>query len=173
MRLFGASFIGLGSYHVSKRRIRSQIQQHGGGIPNLVYQLAELWLYRELVWNLTARDLKVKYQRSWLGFLWTLMNPLVTIAILVTVFSYVVRLPITHYWAFLISGYFVWNFFSQTLNGGVQAAVGNAYLSRSAYFPQEVLVVSAAFARMIEFLGELAIVMAILVLFHHKGIPLS
>ena len=64
-------------------------------------------------------------------------------------------------------------FFSQTLNGGVQAAIGNAYLSRSAYFPQEVLVISAAFARMIEFFGEMVIVMVFLAIFHHHGVPLS
>jgi lipopolysaccharide transport system permease protein len=115
----------------------------------------------------------VKYQRSWLGFVWTLLNPLVTIGVLVTVFSYVVRISIAHYWAFLISGYFAWNFFSQTLNGGVQAAVGNAYLSRRAYFPQEVLVLSAALARMVEFIGELTIVMVFLIVFHHNGLPVS
>jgi ABC-type polysaccharide/polyol phosphate export permease len=72
-----------------------------------------------------------------------------------------------------ISGYFAFNFFSQTLNGGVQAAVGSTYLTRSSYFPQEVLVVSSALARLLEFLGELAIVMVLLAIFHHKKFPLS
>jgi ABC-2 type transport system permease protein len=171
--MFMSGLVGIGSYHASRQRIRSRTREHGGAAPGLTQQLGELWRFRELIWNMTARDLKVKYKRSWLGFLWTLMNPLITVGVLVTVFSYVVRLPIIHYWAFLISGYFAWNFFSQTLNGGVQAAVGYAYLSRSAYFPQEVLVVSAAFARLVEFFGELVIVMGVLALFHHGGIPMS
>jgi ABC-type polysaccharide/polyol phosphate export permease/GT2 family glycosyltransferase len=171
--LFIKSLSGLGSYHASKSRIKGQTIQHGGENPKLTIQLAELWRYRELIWNLTTRDLKIKYQRSWLGFIWTLLNPLITIGVLVTVFSYVVRIPIPHYWAFLLSGYFSWNYFSQTLNGGVQAAVGNAYLSRSAYFPQETLVISAALARLVEFVGELTIVMLFLVCFHHKGLPIS
>ncbi len=171
--IFGASFVGLGSYHASKWRIRGLARESGRSPSRLVGQTSELWRYRELVWNLTTRDLKVKYQRSWLGFFWTLLNPLITVAVLVAIFSYVVRLPIVHYWAFLISGYFVWNFFSQTLNGGVQAAVGNAYLTRSSYFPQEVLVVSSALARLLEFLGELMIVLFLLAIFHHKGVPLS
>jgi ABC-type polysaccharide/polyol phosphate export permease len=172
-RIFVGSLSGLGSYRVSRGRMRSQTQQSGGRPPRLTGQLSELWRYRGLVWNLAARDLKVKYQRSWLGFLWTLLNPLITIGVLITVFSYVVRLPIDHYWAFLISGYFAWNFFSQTVNGGVQAALGNAYLTRSAYFPQEALVVSSALARLLEFLGELSIVLVLLAIFHHNGIPLS
>jgi ABC-type polysaccharide/polyol phosphate export permease/GT2 family glycosyltransferase len=168
-----AGFAGIGSYHASRRRIQAPTVRNGGNLPKLAGQLPELWRYRELVWNLTVRDLKVKYQRSWLGFMWTLLNPLCTVGVLVAVFSYVVRIPIDNYWAFLISGYFAWNFFSQTLNGGVQAAVGNAYLTRSVYFPQEVLVVSAALARLLEFLGELMIVMVILAIFHHQGVPLS
>jgi ABC-type polysaccharide/polyol phosphate export permease/GT2 family glycosyltransferase len=168
-----ASLTGLGSYQASRWRLRGKIRQHGGSIPGFFGQLSEFLRYRELMWNLTKRDLKVKYRRSLLGFLWTILNPLVTVGVLVLVFSYVVRINISHYWAFLISGYFVWNFFSQTLNGGVQASVDNAYLTRSAYFPQEVLIISAALARLIEFLAELAIVMVLLAIFHHKGLPLS
>jgi ABC-type polysaccharide/polyol phosphate export permease/GT2 family glycosyltransferase len=173
VQIFVASLVGLGSYYASRRRIREYSRYACGKPPKLKGQLHELWCFRELIWNLTKRDLKVKYQRSWLGFLWTLLNPIITVGVLVTVFSYVIRIPIEHYWAFLISGYFAWNFFSQTLNGGVQAAVGNAYLTRSAYFPQEVLVLSAALARFLEFLGELLIILFLLVLFHHHGIPFS
>lgn len=173
IRIFGACFLGFGSYHASVWRMRSQFKQSGGSIPGLIPQLLELLRYRELVWNLTARELKVKYQRSWLGFLWTLLNPLITIGVLVTVFAHIMRIPIDNYWAYLISGYFAWSFFSQTINGGVQAAVGNAYLTCSAYFPQEVLVLSSTLARLIEFLGELIIVLTLLAIFHHKGIPLS
>jgi len=172
-KILWGCLIGLGSYHASRWRIASQTRQSGGSRPRLTPQLWEVWHYRELIWNLTARDLKVKYQRSWLGFLWTLLNPLVTVAVLIAVFSYVVRLPIRNYWAFLLSGYFAWNFFSLTLNGGVQAAVGNALLTRSAYFPQEVIIISSALARLLEFFGELAIILILLAVFHHKGFPLS
>jgi ABC-type polysaccharide/polyol phosphate export permease len=173
LKLFLACLTGLGGYPASSWRSRGLAKKSGGRPAKLKGQLSELWLYRELMWTLTIRDLKVKYQRSLLGFLWTLLNPLVTVGLLIAVFSYVMRIPIEHYWAFLISGYFVFNFFAQTLNGGVQSAVGNAYLTRSAYFPQEALAISAALARLIEFLGELAIVLAVLAIFHHKGLPLS
>ena len=166
-----ACYIGLGSYQASRWRRQRRTHLFGGKMPSLVSQFIELWCYRELIWNMCGRDLKVKYQRSWLGFLWTVFNPLVMITVLVAVFSQVIRIPIDHYWAFLISGYFTWNLFAQTINGGVQAAVGNAYLTRSTYFPQEVLILSSSIARLLEYLGELCVVMLLLAIFHHKGIP--
>lgn len=173
VRILIANFIGLGSYHASKLRISGFVRKYGGRPLGFTAQILEFWRYHELTWNLTIRNLKVKYQRSWLGFIWTLINPLITVLVLVTVFSIIVRLPIFHYWAFLISGFFVWNFFSQTLVGGVQTAVDSAYLTRSAYFPQEVIIISSALARFIEFVVELAIVLLLLIIFHHKGVPFS
>lgn len=173
VRVFVAGLIGLGSYRASLRRIRIQTWQAGGRYPLFKGQLSEFWRYREMVWNLTIRDLKVKYKRSWLGFIWTLLNPIVIILVLIVVFTHVVRLPIPHYWAFLVSGYFAFNFFTQVLNGSVQAAIANAYLTRSAYFPQEALLVSSAIARLIEFMGEMTIVLLLLTFFHHQAIPES
>jgi ABC-2 type transport system permease protein len=152
---------------------RSHIREHGGKRSGIVWQTAELWRYRELVLNLTLRDLKVKYKRSLLGFLWTLVNPIIVVGVLVSVFSYIVRIPLTNYWAFLISNYFIFNFVSMSINGGVQSALGNAYLTRTAYFPQEVLVVSSTLARFMEFCVEFIIVLAALIFFHHKTIPYS
>ena len=87
-------------------------------------RVGQVWRYRELLRGLIVRNLKVKYQRSVLGFVWTLVNPLMTVAILVVVFSHVVRIALPHYWAFLLSGYFVWNFLLQMLSSG--AYVGGA-----------------------------------------------
>ena len=72
--------------------------------------LPDLWRHRELLSRLVVRNLKMRYQRSVLGFVWTLLNPLVTIAILVIVFHYIIRIGVADYWAFLVSGYFAWVF---------------------------------------------------------------
>ncbi|MFN2433307.1 MAG: ABC transporter permease [Gemmatimonadota bacterium] len=133
----------------------------------------ELWRYRGLVRALLARSLKVKYQRSVLGFLWTLVNPLLMIGVLALVFHYVVRLPIADYWAFLLSGYFVWNFVQQMLSTGTYVILEHAPLRRSVAFPSEVLIVSATLARLAEFAIELSLVLIALVLFHHHGVPPS
>lgn len=138
-----------------------------------VSALAELWSYRELLRSLVVRDLKVKYQRSLLGLVWTLINPLMTVAILVTVFSYVIRIPIEHYWAFLISGFFVWNFISQVFYHTTTLLSSHAELTRSVYFPREILVLSAAFSKLVEFLVEISIVLVVLFLFHYHSVPSS
>ncbi len=132
-----------------------------------------LWRYRELLRGLVLRNLRVKYQRSVLGFVWTLLNPLATLVVLAAVFSHVVRLPVPAYWAFLLSGYFVWNFVSQTLNAGTYVFAEHARLLRSAAFPAEILVLGVAIARLVEFTAAIALVLLALVVFHHHGIPVS
>ncbi|MBA2459101.1 MAG: ABC transporter permease [Gemmatimonadales bacterium] len=133
--------------------------------------LRRVWRYRELLHSLVVRNLKVKYQRSLLGFVWTLVNPLLTVAVLVLVFSHVVRIPLTRYWAFLLSGYFVWNFVLQTLNTGTYIFAEHSRLTRSVAFPSEILVFGAAGSRLIEFVAEIGLVLAALVALHHGHVP--
>ena len=135
--------------------------------------MKEIWQYRELFRSLVVRDLKVKYQRSMLGLVWTLLNPLVMVAILISVFSYIVRIQINHYWAFLISGYFVWNFIAQGLNNATSLLSEHASLSRSVYFPKEVLILSTAVSKLIEFFFEILIVIIIFIIFHFETLPSS
>lgn len=133
----------------------------------------EVWAARELLRSLALRNLKVKYQRSVLGFLWTLVNPLLTLTVLIAVFSYVVRIRQPHYWAFLLSGYFVWSFLLQMLSSGSYVLSEHAGLSRSVAFPSEVLILGALASRLVEFFVELALVVLALVLFLHRGLPAS
>ncbi len=135
--------------------------------------LLAVWRYRELLRNLTSRNLKIKYQRSALGFFWTLLNPLAMVAVLVVVFSRIIRIPVEHYWAFLISGYFTWSFIMQMLSSGTYVLGEHAALRRSVAFPSEVLVLSTAASRLVEFLAELTLVLIVLVIFHHQGVPLA
>ena len=121
-------------------------------------RLSQVWSHRELLHSMIIRNLKVKYQRSLLGFVWTLINPLLTVAILVLIFSHVVRIPLPHYWAFVLSGYFVWNCTLQTLNTGTYIFAEHSRLTRSVAFPSEILVFSAAGSRVLEFLAEIVLI---------------
>jgi lipopolysaccharide transport system permease protein len=133
----------------------------------------QVWRFRELLRQLIIRNLKVKYQRSLLGFVWTLLNPLLTVAILVLVFSHVVRIPLPDYWAFVLSGYFVWNCILQTLNTGTYIFAEHSRLTRSVAFPSEILVLSAVGSRLLEFVAEIALILVLLVAFHHHFVPAS
>ncbi|HVR99013.1 MAG TPA: ABC transporter permease [Thermoanaerobaculia bacterium] len=145
---------------------RSRIVRHA-------YPPMEIWRARHLLWNLVLRNLRIKYQHSFLGFVWTLLNPLLTIAVLVGVFRFVVRLEVPHYWAFLLSGYFVWSFVSQSLMAATAVLPEHAHLARSVPFPAEVLVLAAVLSRSVEFALELTITVMLLVTFHHHGLPLA
>lgn len=129
--------------------------------------------YRTLLQSLVLRDIKVKYQRSALGFLWTLFNPLVMIVVLIAVFRVIVRIDLPHYWAFLLSGYFAWNFLSNSINAAMYTLTEHAHITRSIAFPKAVLIVSAALSRLIEYLAALAVILVVLALFHHGRIPAS
>lgn len=135
--------------------------------------LREVWRFRRLFRSMVVRDLKIKYQRSPLGFLWTLLNPLFTSLILIGVFTYIFKVQIEHYWAFLLSGYFVWNFISQVLIQSTNLLRDHASLRRNIAFPSEILIWSASISRLLEFLIEIGLVMIVLVVFHHEAIPSS
>ncbi len=133
----------------------------------------ELWTFRELLRALVARNLNVRYQRSVIGLAWTFVNPLITVAILVLVFSQILRLGVPGYWAFLISGYFPWVFTLHTLGNSPVVVSGHSYMTRSLAFPAEVLVAATVISRLVEFLIELTLVSIVLLAFWHHGFPLS
>lgn len=131
------------------------------------------WHFRELFRQLVIRNLKVRYQRSGLGFLWLLVNPALTAFILAVVFGQIVRLDVPHYWAFLISGYFAWVFVMHTLGTSVFVIPDHASMARSVAVPADVFVLAAVTSRLIEFAIEIALVMVVLAVFHHRGVPPS
>jgi lipopolysaccharide transport system permease protein len=126
-----------------------------------------------LLWALVSRNLKIRYQRSALGIAWALLNPLLTILCLVVVFRYVLRIQIENYWAFLLSGYFAWVFFLHTVSASVALLREHAPILRSVSFASEVLVLSTALTRCLEFLIELTLVMVVIAIFVHHSVPAS
>lgn len=131
--------------------------------------LSEILRFRELLHSLVIRNLKIKYQRSVFGFVWTAINPLMMIAVLSVVFSHVVRIEMHHYLAFLVSGYFVWNFILQTLSASSFMLSEHAQLTRSVRFPMEVPVLASVAAKLIEFAIELVLVLVALICLHYSS----
>ena len=72
-----------------------------------------LFHYRELIGNLVVKDLKLKYRDSTIGFLWSLVNPLLLILVYSFVFSHILKGGIPNFWYFLLIGILPWNFFVQ------------------------------------------------------------
>jgi len=92
--------------------------------------LAELTDFRFVLANLIATQLKVRYQRSTLGFLWTLINPLLMLTVMATVFSQIMRWEITEFALYLFSGLVPWQLLAASIESGSRALVSNEALIR-------------------------------------------
>jgi ABC-type polysaccharide/polyol phosphate export permease len=118
--------------------------------------------YWELIWALALKDLKIRYKRSVLGFMWALLNPALLMLVLTLVFSSIMRFPIPHYAIFLLSVLLPWTFFSQSLSYAVEAIVTNGDLIKKVAVPKMVFPMAALVSNIINLLLSL-IPLAILV----------
>ena len=123
----------------------------------------ETYRYRELIWALALKELKIRYKRSVLGFLWALLNPALLMVVLTLVFSSVMRLPIPHYAIFLLSVLLPWTFFSQSLSYAVESIVGNGDLIKKVKIAKLVFPAAAIVSNLINLALSL-IPLAVLVL---------
>ncbi len=98
--------------------------------------------FQPLLYELVARDVKIKYRRSVLGVLWTLLNPLLMMAILSVVFSNLFRFEIENYSLYLLAGQILFNFYNESTSGAMTAILGNASLIKKVYIPKYLFVVS-------------------------------
>lgn len=137
----------------------------------MIGSLTELIRFRHLVQVLVVRNIKVKYQQSFLGFLWTFLNPVLILSVLLAVFTRVVRVDIESYWAFLLSGYFVYHFVSQTAVASASVLPEYATMVRGVYFPREIPILAAVTSRFLEFLIEIGFALLLLIFFRHGGMP--
>jgi ABC-type polysaccharide/polyol phosphate export permease len=141
--------------------------------------LSELRSSRELFANLTLRELRSKYKRSVLGWLWSMLNPLATMAIFALVFRYFLKVPVPvgdpsgmHTFAFfLLCGLLPYNFISASLTGGMSALVGNSNLVQKVWFPRELLVAANTAASAVGLLIELGVLSVVLIIAGNMVIP--
>lgn len=98
--------------------------------------------YKPLMHELVARDLKVKYRRSFLGYVWSLLNPLMMMAIMSLVFSYMFRFDIPNYPLYLICGQTLWTFFNESTNMALLSVLANGALIRKVYIPKYIFPIS-------------------------------
>ena len=112
----------------------------------------ETYRYRELIWALALKELKVRYKRSVLGFLWALLNPALMMLVMTVVFSTILRFGIPHFAIFLLSVLLPWTFFSQSLSYAVESIVGNGELIKKVSVPKLVFPVAAVVSNIINLL---------------------
>ncbi len=120
-------------------------------------QLRELWQYRELAIELFWTHLKLRYVGSVLGFIWTMLNPMLYIATYWFVFSYIVRMGLPNYPLFLIPGFLAWNFTFGALVSASESILQSKYLITKIAFPSEILPLTSVAVCLFDFLVSLAI----------------
>lgn len=104
---------------------------------------AQTRLRGELIVQLVRKDLKVKYQGSTLGFVWSLANPLLMLIVYTFVFAFVFKSNVPVFGFFLLSGLLIWNFFSMGVMGASTSITGNAGLVKKVPFPHQALPLAA------------------------------
>jgi ABC-type polysaccharide/polyol phosphate export permease len=138
-----------------------------------VTTLAEYAASRELMGNLTLRELRGKYKRSLLGWAWSLLNPLATMLVYTLVFGFFLKVDpprgepsgLKNFAFYLMCGLLAWNFFTAGVMGSIGALIGNANLVKKTYFPRELLVGSLVASSVVSFLIEIGLLTVALLLF--------
>lgn len=120
---------------VSGTRPAARSWSHPQQRRGLIAAARELWRFNEVLEELVKRDLKVRYKRSVLGIFWTMLNPLLMMVITSIVFSNLFRSAITNFPIYVLSGYIVWTFFSQSTVAASSSILDSAGLTRKVYVP--------------------------------------
>jgi ABC-type polysaccharide/polyol phosphate export permease len=117
----------------------------------IVRPFGELFRFRDLVGALVERELKVRYRHSYLGALWTMLNPLLQMIVYAVVFSTIMRFDVQNYAIFLLVGLLPWIFLSQSVTQSVLSLVVNQGLIKKIRFPKAVFPLSVLASNLVNF----------------------
>ncbi len=112
----------------------------------------ELYNYRELLKTNIKKEIRGKYKGSWLGVIWTFLNPLLMLAVYAFVFPYILRVEVDNYTIFMIVALIPWNFFTTALITGTSSVTMNGAILKKVYFPREIIPLSVTTSQLINFL---------------------
>ena len=124
----------------------------------------ELYEYREMIFGLVRRELRGRYKASVLGFMWTLINRLLQLAVYTLLFSVIMRSQISHYYLHLFVALVPWIFFSSSVAGGTTCIVRSKEMVKKIYFPREVLPISFVFSAFVNMLLSFIIIFGVIII---------
>lgn len=135
--------------------------------------LAELWQYRELIYFLTWRDIKVRYKQAALGILWVVIQAVLTMVVFTVIFGGLFKLPTDNNIPtplFILAAQLPWHLFSGALSRSGTSLVGNANLLTKVYFPRLAIPLSAVLAGLVDFGVSLLVLLGMML---YYGTPFS
>ncbi|MDQ0338508.1 ABC-2 type transport system permease protein [Caldalkalibacillus uzonensis] len=126
--------------------------------------LANILKYKELLYFLVHKEIRVRYRNSLFGFLWSLLEPLGLMVIYTIVFSIILRFEVENYALFVLSGLIPWMFLTQSINRGTKSLTNNSSLIRKIYFPRQIFPITIILANLVNFIPALFLVLAFAVI---------
>lgn len=130
----------------------------------MIQRIKDIYAYRDMIYSLVRRELRGRYKGSFLGFLWTYINPLCQVIIYSAVFSIIFRVQIEKFYLYLIIGMMPWTFFSSSVQGGSTSVRAQSDMVKKIYFPREVIPISYVTSTFVNMLLSFIIVfLAVLV----------
>ena len=130
----------------------------------MLAELRELYRFRELLWILVLRDLKVRYKNSALGFAWSLINPAVQVAVISFVVKYFMKVEVPNLSAYVFCAFLPWSFFQLALLDTSHSLITNERLMKKVYFPREIIPLSLVLSNLIHLLLAILVFLVYLVL---------
>jgi lipopolysaccharide transport system permease protein len=130
----------------------------------MVKELKELWSYRELLYVMVQRDLRIRYKNSALGIVWSFLNPLLQVLVMSFVFSTFLRIDVPNYTAYMLAAYLPFMFFQFSVLDSAQSVLAQAPLIKKIYFPREILPLATVIANFIHLMIGFGIFFGLLLL---------
>jgi lipopolysaccharide transport system permease protein len=131
----------------------------------------ELWNYRELLYFLTKRDIKVRYKQTVLGGLWAIIQPAFTMIVFTLFFGRLAKVPSEGmpYPIFVYAGLLPWTYFANAVSGSGNSLVGSANLITKIYFPRLIVPASASLAGLLDFFIAMFVLGVLMI--HYQFVP--
>jgi lipopolysaccharide transport system permease protein len=139
--------------------------------PRLRARLQEVWAYRELLYFLTWRDIKVRYRQTVLGAAWAVLQPVLSVVVFSVFFGALARMPSDGmpYPVFAYCGLLPWQLFAFALSGSANSLVANQHLVSKVYFPRLVVPLSSVLAGLLDF--AIAFVVLLVLMYYYGIVP--
>ncbi|MHB8646325.1 MAG: ABC transporter permease [Thermomicrobiales bacterium] len=139
----------------------ASVEQRG-----LRFRLGAIWRHRDLIWEITARNLKIRYRRSIFGFFWSVLNPLLNAFVFALVFQVILHSNIDRFILFIVIALVAWNAFTASVMESMSIITGSDNLIKRVNFPHEVLPIAVVLTNMVNFLLAMPSIFVVMILTH-------
>lgn len=126
--------------------------------------IREIVKYQDLIKQLVMKDLKLKYRRSFLGYLWSILNPLAIMLVMVLVFSNMFRWDIENYPVYLIVGQTLYNYMSNSTTQSIYSILDNGALLKKVYVPKYIFTLAKVTSGLVDFLFSLGAMFLVMII---------